>query len=79
MKLNRLVAVATVPSQMLAKVIDPKADQGWGEAEQANRVTNKAAEDRILKHWADVLAEHMDSSIRDRVIGLLFTGHTSTE
>jgi hypothetical protein len=79
MKLNRLVAVATVPSQMPAKVIDPKADQGWGEAEQANRVTNKAAEDRILKHWADVLAEHMDSSIRDRVIGRLFTGHTSTE
>jgi hypothetical protein len=45
---------------MIGKVIDPEADQGFGGQFVAqNRVTNKAAEDRIVKRWADVLAKHL--------------------
>lgn len=50
----------SVSSQMIGKVIDPEADQGFGGQFMAqNRVTNKAAEDRIVKRWADVLAKHL--------------------
>lgn len=48
-------------SQMIAKVIDPEADNMWagGGGVRANRVTNKAAADEIIRKWADVLASHM--------------------
>lgn len=50
----------SMTSQIIARVIDPKADnQGMPEA--ANRVTNKAAADRILRGWADALRNHLEA------------------
>ena len=46
-------------STLIARVVDPKADDD-GFAKQANRVTNKAAADRILRYWAGLLAKHLD-------------------
>ena len=43
---------------LIARVVDPEADQE-GFAQVANRVTNKAAADRILRHWAKLLAKHL--------------------
>lgn len=43
---------------ILARVMDAKADEGF--AEQANRVTNTAAADRILSEWARELRERLD-------------------
>lgn len=44
---------------LLARVIDPQADDpAW--AQRADRVTNKAAADRILRDWAELLARHLD-------------------
>ena len=49
-------------STLIARVIDPKADDE-GFAQVANRVTNKAAADRMLRHWADLLARHLGSEM----------------
>ena len=44
---------------LLARVIYPQADDpAW--AQRADRVTNKAAADRILRDWAVLLATHLD-------------------
>ena len=43
---------------LIARVLDPQADDD-GFAERANRVTNKAAADRMLRHWADLLAKNL--------------------
>ena len=43
---------------LLARVIDPEADNS-GIAGVANSVTNKAAADRILRRWADILRGHL--------------------
>ena len=54
----------SVSNQMIGKVIDPEADRGFGGQFMAqNRVTNKAAEDRIVNHWADVLAKHLHHTV----------------
>ena len=45
-------------SELLARVIDAKADNR-GIAQRANRSTNKAAADRIIKGWASELADHL--------------------
>lgn len=45
-------------STLIARVIDPQADDE-AFAQVANRVTNKAAADRILYHWAELLAKHL--------------------
>jgi len=45
-------------STLLARVVDPQADSD-ALAQQANRVTNKAAADRILRSWAELLAKHL--------------------
>jgi len=45
-------------STLLARVVDPQGDDE-GLAHVANRVTNKAAADRILRHWAELLAKHL--------------------
>lgn len=47
-------------STLIARVVDPEADDD-SFARQANRVTNKAAADRILRHWAGLLAKHLGS------------------
>lgn len=43
---------------LLARVADPQADRE-GLAQPANRVTNKAAAERILRSWAEGLAKHL--------------------
>lgn len=45
-------------STLIARVVDPRADDE-GFAKQANRVTNKAAADRMLVHWAGLLTKHL--------------------
>lgn len=42
---------------LLARVIDPRADQFGGEADKFN---NRIAADRILRHWADLLRDYLD-------------------
>jgi len=44
-------------STLIARVVDPQADDGL--AHMANRVTNKAAADVILRHWAELLAKRL--------------------
>ena len=44
-------------SELLARVIDPRRDNFGG---QANRASNKAAADRILRHWAKLLRDYLD-------------------
>jgi len=45
---------------LLARVIDPQADNGSGGfAMQANRVTNTADANRILRRWAKLLSDHL--------------------
>ena len=46
--------------QILARIIDPKADPS-GFAQQASRVTNKAAADDMLRDWAQKLRKHLDA------------------
>ncbi len=47
---------------ILARIMDAQADQGMGGmAEQANRVTNTVAADRILQEWAVKLRKHLDA------------------
>jgi len=43
-------------SELLGRAIDPQADQRGG-AQMANKVTNKAAADRIIKKWAQLLSD----------------------
>lgn len=47
-------------STLIGRVVDPEADDD-SFARLANRVTNKAAADRILRHWAGLLAKHLGS------------------
>lgn len=42
----------------IAEIYDAEADNS-GLAERADRVTNKAAADRIIKRWADELRSHL--------------------
>ena len=45
-------------SELLARVMDAQADNR-PTAQRANRSTNKAAADRIIKKWASELADHL--------------------
>jgi len=50
-------------STLLARVIDTEADESTGGIPQdANEVTNKAAADEILRHWADRLRRALDAA-----------------
>src|SRR5690606_1770377 len=49
----------SVTGDIIAKVIDPEAADRGGFAMQANRVTNKAEADRILRKWARLLSSHL--------------------
>jgi hypothetical protein len=44
-------------SELLARAIDPRSDRFGGEAD---RMGNKAAADRILRHWAKLLRDYLD-------------------
>ena len=46
-------------SELLARVIDPEAGQEGGMMMVANRVTNTAEADQILRRWADLLNAHL--------------------
>jgi hypothetical protein len=48
-------------STLLARVLDAQADQ-QGFAQSANRVTNTAAADTILRKWASELRGHLDAA-----------------
>ena len=48
-------------STLIARVADPRADDK-GFAERANRVTNKAAADQMIRHWAGLLAKHLENA-----------------
>jgi hypothetical protein len=50
----------SVSNQIIARVVDPQADDE-GTAMPANAVTNKVAADRILRRWADLLRKHLDA------------------
>ena len=45
-------------SKLLARVIDPEADDR-AFAQAANRATNQQAADKILSGWAELLAKHL--------------------
>lgn len=52
----------SVSGEMLAKALDRKVDRQTGYFEWQNRVTNRAAANRILKVWANVLKEGLDDA-----------------
>lgn len=49
----------SVTGAIIAKVLDPKASNRGGFAMEANRVTNKAEADRMLRSWAQLLSNHL--------------------
>lgn len=49
----------SVSGAIIARVIDPRADEGIGG--EMNRVTNKAAADRMLRRWAELLSDHLNA------------------
>jgi hypothetical protein len=56
--------IDSTTSATFAKVIDAEADRETF-AQQANRVTNRAAADRILRSWAKELANHLGAAKED--------------
>lgn len=54
----------SVSNQLIATVMDPQVDRGMdGVFESQNRVSNKAAEDRIVRRWADTLAKQLHHTV----------------
>ena len=53
----------SVSGDLLAKALDRKEDRRTGYFEWQNRVTNRAAANRILKVWARVLKEGLDDAM----------------
>jgi hypothetical protein len=52
-----------VTGDLIAKAMDRKADgSNSGFYTWANRATNKAAADRILKGWANILVEALNEA-----------------
>lgn len=52
----------SMSNTILARVIDPQADQGRGGGAQiANRTTNTVAADRLLQDWAQRLRKYLDA------------------
>lgn len=52
----------SVTDDLIAKALDRKYDRRTGYFQWQSRVTNKAAANRILKEWADVLKEGLDEA-----------------
>ena len=44
---------------IIARIIDPEAADNAGIAQVANRVTNTADFDRVVRRWAEILNKHM--------------------
>jgi hypothetical protein len=50
----------SLTNELIGQVIDPEeAEEMGGFGMSANSVTNKAAADRILHSWADILAKYL--------------------
>jgi hypothetical protein len=52
----------SVSGDLLAKALDRREDRRTGYFQWRNRVTNRAAANRILKVWAGVLKEGLDDA-----------------
>lgn len=52
----------SVSGDILAKALDRKEDRKTGYFEWQDRITNRAAANRILKEWANVLKEGLDDA-----------------
>ncbi len=52
----------SVTSDKFAEVIDTQEAGNYGFGRAANRVSNKAALDQTLKHWADLLRKRLDEA-----------------
>jgi hypothetical protein len=50
----------SVTGQILARAADRQASRGIGRIQWANRVTNKAEADRVLRRWASALRARLD-------------------
>ena len=44
---------------IIARIIDPEAAENAGVAQVSNSVTNRADADRVLRHWAGLLNDHL--------------------
>jgi hypothetical protein len=44
---------------IIARIIDPEAADNMGIAQVANRVTNTADFDRVVRRWAEILNKHL--------------------
>jgi hypothetical protein len=49
----------SVSSAIFARVMDAESGDRGGFASQANKVTNKAAADSVIRGWAKELIEHL--------------------
>jgi hypothetical protein len=52
----------SVTDDLIAKALDRKIDRQTGYFQWQNRVTNRAAANRILQVWANVLKEGLDEA-----------------
>jgi hypothetical protein len=52
----------SVTGDLIAKVMDRKADRSSGFYTWTNRATNRAAADRIMKGWAGILVEALNEA-----------------
>jgi hypothetical protein len=52
----------SVTDDLIGKALDRKRDRKTGYFQWHNRVTNRAAANRILKEWAKVLKEGLDEA-----------------
>jgi len=55
----------SVTDDLIGKALDRKRDRETGYFQWQNRVTNRAAANRILKEWAEVLKEGLDAARSD--------------
>ncbi|MCW8925784.1 MAG: DUF3313 domain-containing protein [Xanthomonadales bacterium] len=55
----------SVTDDLIGKALDRKRDRKTGYFQWQNRVTNRAAANRILKEWANVLKEGLDAARGD--------------
>ena len=66
----------SVTDDLLAKALDRKKDRQTGYFRWQTRITNRAAANRILQAWADVLKEGLDEA-RVSSISLTESGGTN--
>jgi hypothetical protein len=60
----------SVTGDLIAKAMDRKADSSSGFYTWTNRATNKAAADRILKGWAEILIEALNEARQSPVVAV---------